>query len=44
MFDVVRIYSGADLQWCGFTVLLIYNSAELQWCEIAWTPSPKKMA
>jgi hypothetical protein len=28
----VRIYSGADLQWCGFTVVRIYSGADLQWC------------
>jgi hypothetical protein len=33
----VRIYSGADLQWCGFTAVRIYSGADLQWCGLAWT-------
>jgi hypothetical protein len=33
----VRIYSGADLQWCVFTVVRIYRGADLQWCGLAWT-------
>jgi hypothetical protein len=35
----VRIYSGADLQWCGFTAVRIYSGADLQWCGLAGTPS-----
>jgi hypothetical protein len=38
LFYVVRIYSGADLQWCGFTAVRIYSGADLQWCGLAWTP------
>jgi hypothetical protein len=34
----VRIYSGADLQWCGFTAVRIYSGADLQWCGLAGTP------
>jgi hypothetical protein len=35
---VVRIYSGAYLQWCGFTVVRIYSGADLQRCGLAGTP------
>jgi hypothetical protein len=38
LFYVVRIYSGADLQRCGFTVVRIYSGADLQWCGLAGTP------
>jgi hypothetical protein len=41
LFYVVRIYSGADLQWCGFTAVRIYSGADLQWCGLAGTPNRK---
>jgi hypothetical protein len=26
--NIVRIYSSADIQWCGFTVVRIYSGAD----------------